>query len=60
MTIATSSCISALLGNAALVRDQRYQTDPEYRNANAGLKQLTTERNADAGLTFFWHSSIYT
>ncbi len=30
-------------------RDQRYRTDTEYRNANAGLKQLTTGRNADTG-----------
>jgi hypothetical protein len=27
-------------------------------NADAGLQQLTTRRNADAGLTFFQHSGI--
>ncbi len=27
--------------------------------ADAGLKQLTTVRNADTGLTFFRHSGIY-
>jgi hypothetical protein len=26
--------------------------------ADAGLRQLTIGRNADAGLTFFWHSTI--
>jgi hypothetical protein len=36
-----------------------YQTDPEYRNADTGLKQLTTGRNADAGLNFILHSGIY-
>ncbi len=37
----------------------------EWRNADAGLKQLTTDRNADAGLTFsgnlaftFWFFNI--
>jgi hypothetical protein len=29
-----------------------------YRNADAGLRKLTTGRNADAGLNFFWHSGI--
>jgi hypothetical protein len=29
-----------------------YQTDPEYRNADTGLNQLTTERNASAGQKF--------
>ncbi len=48
--------IYTLLGNAGLFRDQRYRTDPWCRNADAGLRQLTTWRNADAGLTFFRHS----
>jgi hypothetical protein len=30
----------------------------DARNADAGLKQLTTGRNADAGLTFFRHFGI--
>jgi hypothetical protein len=36
-----------------------YQTDPEYRNVDTGLKQLTTGRNADARLNFIQHSGIY-
>ncbi len=39
-----------LLGNAGPIRDQRYRSDPEAR-----LRQFSTVRNADAGLTFFRH-----
>jgi hypothetical protein len=28
------------------------------KNADAGLTKLTTERNANAGITFFHHSGI--
>ncbi len=38
-----------------LIRDQRYPPDPNYtesQRANAGLKQLTTDKKANAGLTF--------
>ncbi len=38
------------MGNAGLIREQRYRIEPWCRNA--GLKQLTTGRNANAGLTF--------
>jgi hypothetical protein len=41
------------VGNAGLIRDQRYRTDPD-----AGLKQLNSGRNADARLTFSGHSGI--
>jgi hypothetical protein len=34
----------------SVICDQQYWTDPEYRNADAGLKQLTTGRNANTGL----------
>jgi hypothetical protein len=44
------------LGNAGLIRDQRYRTDPD---ADAELKKLTADKNADAGLNFVWHSGIY-
>jgi hypothetical protein len=42
-----------LLGNAGLIRDQRYRTDPD---ADAGL---TIGKNAYAGITFTRHSGIY-
>jgi hypothetical protein len=32
---------------------------PECPNADAGLRQLTIGRNADAGLTFLRHSGIH-
>jgi hypothetical protein len=32
--------------------------DLRYRDADAGLRKLTTGRNADAGLNFFWHYGI--
>jgi hypothetical protein len=41
------------MGNAGLIRDQRYRTDPD-----AGLKQLNTVINANARLPFFRHSGI--
>ncbi len=43
-------------GNAGLIRDP--WTDPD---ADSGLTQCTTGKNADAGpgLTFIWHSGIY-
>ncbi len=50
--------ISTKLGNAGLIRDQRYRTEPWCRNADTGLMELTTGRNADAGaagLTFLRH-----
>ncbi len=50
---------AAWLGNARLIRDQRYRAEPWCRNADAGLRQLTPGRNADSGLTFLWHSGIY-
>ncbi len=40
------------LGFAGLIREQRYRTEFWCRNTDAGLKQLTTGRNADAGLLF--------
>ncbi len=43
------------LGTAGLIRDQRGLTPmPEYRsrNTDAGLTQVNTGENADAGLTF--------
>jgi hypothetical protein len=46
------------MGNAEIIRDQRYRTEPWCRNTDAGLRQLTTGRNADAGLTFLRHSAI--
>jgi hypothetical protein len=33
--------------------------NPDAGNADARLTQLTTGRNADAGLTFIQHSVIY-
>jgi hypothetical protein len=45
-------------GNAGLIRDQRYRAEPWCRNTDGGLRKLTTERNADAGLTFLRHSDI--
>ncbi len=40
--------------SAGLIRDQRYRNDPDAcRNADAGLRQLTNGKNADAWLTFF-------
>jgi hypothetical protein len=44
---------AAWLGNAGLIRDQRYRTEPWCRNADAGLRQLTTGRNADADKYIF-------
>ncbi len=34
------------MGNAGLIRDQQYQTDPD-----AGMTQMTTGKNADASQT---------
>ncbi len=36
------------------------RTEPWCRNTDAGFKQLTTGRNAYAGLIFLRHSGIYT
>ncbi len=38
-----------------LFSDLRYRTEPWCRNADAGLRLLTTGRNADAVLTFLRH-----
>jgi hypothetical protein len=46
------------LDNAGLIREQRYRTEFWCRNTDAGLKQLTTGRIADAGLTFLRNSDI--
>ncbi len=40
------------LGNAGIIRNQRYRTEPWCRNTDAGLRQLTSGKNAEAGLTF--------
>jgi hypothetical protein len=40
----------AKLGNAGLIHDQRYQTDPYAGMPIAGLTQMTTGKNADARL----------
>jgi hypothetical protein len=45
-------------GQCRLIRNQRYRTDPDAGIPIAGLKKFTTGRNADDGLTFFWHSGI--
>ncbi len=47
------------LGNAGLIREQRYRIEPWCWNADAGLRQLTTGRNADVGITFLRHSGIH-
>ncbi len=56
--LAIRKCLIWELGNAGLNRDQRYRAEPWCRNTDAGLRQLTTGRNADAGLTFLRHSDI--
>jgi hypothetical protein len=34
------------LGNAGLIRKELYKADPDAENADEGLKQLTTGKNA--------------
>ncbi len=40
-------------GGTAAAAAAQYRTEPRCQNADAGLKQLTTGRNADAEITFF-------
>jgi hypothetical protein len=40
------------------VTSQRYRIKPWCRNTDAGLRQLTPGRNADAGITLLRHSDI--
>ncbi len=47
--------IHSSLGNAVIIRDQRYRTDPDAGMPMPGLKKLTAGKNADARLTFHRH-----